>query len=96
LIGAFNLTAGYSAGFALGFMALRRRPMPYLAWDMAWLPVYWLMMSLAAYRALWQLATRPFYWEKTGHGIDLTRAPLPRLDLPDGGTAHDRHDRQGS
>ena len=29
---------------------------------------YWALVSLAGYRALWQLATRPFYWEKTSHG----------------------------
>ena len=30
--------------------------------------LYGLLISAAAYRALWQLATRPFYWEKTEHG----------------------------
>ncbi len=33
------------------------------------MPAYWLMMSCAAYVALWQLATRPHYWEKTEHGL---------------------------
>ncbi len=32
-------------------------------------PLYWLMMSIAAYKALWQLIYKPFYWEKTVHGI---------------------------
>lgn len=32
-------------------------------------PVYWLMMSIAAYKALWQLIYNPFYWEKTDHGL---------------------------
>ncbi|HSZ73968.1 MAG TPA: glycosyltransferase, partial [Rhizomicrobium sp.] len=31
-------------------------------------PFYWLLISVAAYRALWQLVTRPFHWEKTQHG----------------------------
>jgi cellulose synthase/poly-beta-1,6-N-acetylglucosamine synthase-like glycosyltransferase len=31
-------------------------------------PVYWLLISLAAYRALWQLVRRPWHWEKTLHG----------------------------
>jgi cellulose synthase/poly-beta-1,6-N-acetylglucosamine synthase-like glycosyltransferase len=30
---------------------------------------YWALVSLAGYRALYQLITRPFYWEKTTHGI---------------------------
>jgi cellulose synthase/poly-beta-1,6-N-acetylglucosamine synthase-like glycosyltransferase len=29
---------------------------------------YWVLMSIAAYRALWQLLRNPFYWEKTRHG----------------------------
>jgi cellulose synthase/poly-beta-1,6-N-acetylglucosamine synthase-like glycosyltransferase len=31
--------------------------------------VYWAMISLAGYRGLWQLVTRPFFWEKTEHGV---------------------------
>lgn len=30
-------------------------------------PAYWALTSVAAYRALWQLFTRPHYWEKTDH-----------------------------
>lgn len=32
-------------------------------------PFYWILHSIAAYKALWQLMFRPFYWEKTTHGI---------------------------
>ncbi|MFQ5972510.1 MAG: glycosyltransferase family 2 protein [Alphaproteobacteria bacterium] len=35
---------------------------------------YWVLISLAAYKGLWQLVTRPFYWEKTHHGISRTTA----------------------
>jgi glycosyltransferase XagB len=31
-------------------------------------PLYWLMISAAAYRALWQLIRDPWLWEKTPHG----------------------------
>jgi cellulose synthase/poly-beta-1,6-N-acetylglucosamine synthase-like glycosyltransferase len=34
-------------------------------------PVYWMLISLAAYRALWQLVRDPFRWEKTPHGSAL-------------------------
>ena len=27
-------------------------------------------MSIAAWKAVWQLITRPHYWEKTVHGLD--------------------------
>jgi cellulose synthase/poly-beta-1,6-N-acetylglucosamine synthase-like glycosyltransferase len=48
-----------------------------LAWWALLLPVYYLLMSLAAYKALWQLVRRPHYWEKTEHG--LTRHDAIRL-----------------
>ncbi len=32
-------------------------------------PFYWALMSIAAYKALWQLINKPFYWEKTRHGL---------------------------
>ncbi|MBU6298308.1 MAG: glycosyltransferase [Alphaproteobacteria bacterium] len=32
------------------------------------LVLFWMLISAAAYRALWQLFFRPFYWEKTPHG----------------------------
>jgi len=34
-------------------------------------PVYWLMMSAAAGKALIQLIRNPHYWEKTTHGLHL-------------------------
>ena len=33
------------------------------------MPFYWLYMSLAAYKALWQLIFKPSHWEKTEHGL---------------------------
>jgi hypothetical protein len=32
-------------------------------------PIYWSMMSLASWKALIQLVTRPSHWEKTKHGL---------------------------
>jgi cellulose synthase/poly-beta-1,6-N-acetylglucosamine synthase-like glycosyltransferase len=32
-------------------------------------PVYWFMHAFAAWRALLQLITNPFHWEKTPHGL---------------------------
>jgi cellulose synthase/poly-beta-1,6-N-acetylglucosamine synthase-like glycosyltransferase len=33
-------------------------------------PVYWAMMSWAAWKGFIQLIYKPFYWEKTVHGLD--------------------------
>jgi hypothetical protein len=31
-------------------------------------PIYWLLISVAGYRAVWQLMRDPWRWEKTPHG----------------------------
>lgn len=36
-------------------------------------PVYWLMMSFSAWKAVYQLLVKPHYWEKTTHGLHLSR-----------------------
>lgn len=71
------------------------------------MPIYWIMMSVAAWRALYQLATRPSYWEKTDHGLSAEaktrrRAALRSFGLEqDAATGHfapiasDVHDRGG-
>ncbi len=38
-------------------------------------PCYWVLHSLAAYKALVQLVLRPHYWEKTDHGLTSLRPP---------------------
>ena len=45
-------------------------------------PVYWLLHSLASYKALWQLVVNPFYWEKTTHGLSshVQVEDVPTLD----------------
>ncbi len=40
------------------------------------IPIYWLLMSCAAYMAFFQLIFKPHYWEKTKHGLHLQKAPL--------------------
>jgi cellulose synthase/poly-beta-1,6-N-acetylglucosamine synthase-like glycosyltransferase len=43
-------------------------------WLIPWIPtipIYWAMMSIAAMVALFQLFFKPFYWEKTEHGLHL-------------------------
>jgi cellulose synthase/poly-beta-1,6-N-acetylglucosamine synthase-like glycosyltransferase len=36
------------------------------------MPVYWILVSVGAWRGTIQLMTRPHYWEKTMHGISTT------------------------
>lgn len=67
-MGNFNMVIGNAAMIALSILASRRRE-PAL-WPYALLcPLYWLLHSVAAYKGLFQLITRPHYWEKTLHGL---------------------------
>jgi hypothetical protein len=66
-IGLINLVLGYVTGVALGCVAVAGRRRSDLASSAAMMPVYWLLISLAGYRALFQLVTSPHSWEKTQH-----------------------------
>jgi glycosyltransferase XagB len=48
--------------------AFRRRRHWLVLWALL-NPIYWIMHSIASYKALWQLAVKPHYWEKTTHGL---------------------------
>jgi cellulose synthase/poly-beta-1,6-N-acetylglucosamine synthase-like glycosyltransferase len=44
-------------------------------------PIYWALISWAAWKGVLQLIRRPFFWEKTDHGLvedDLSAAPAAR------------------
>jgi cellulose synthase/poly-beta-1,6-N-acetylglucosamine synthase-like glycosyltransferase len=66
-VSAVNLGLGYITSMALAAVAVwRRRRLRLLPYVLT-MPLYWLLISLAAYRAAWQLSRQPFLWEKTAH-----------------------------
>jgi cellulose synthase/poly-beta-1,6-N-acetylglucosamine synthase-like glycosyltransferase len=69
IIACFNFIGGYAASLALGWAAVRTRGMKGLGVQVLFIPLYWLLVSAAAYRALRQLFTAPYFWEKTEHGL---------------------------
>ena len=69
---ALTLLAGYLISAALGLIGLKRRRLLNCAWALLLMPVYWLLLSLAAWRALIQLVLNPYGWEKTEHGLART------------------------
>jgi cellulose synthase/poly-beta-1,6-N-acetylglucosamine synthase-like glycosyltransferase len=75
VIACANLILGYVTGVALGAIAVAGRGRYRLAVSALLMPAYWLMISLAAYRALYQLATSPYDWEKTPHRPRAAFAP---------------------
>ncbi len=63
-----NLLFGYVASILLGVVALIQRRAWWLLPATLAMPLYWLLISAAAYRAVYQFAIDPFRWEKTPHG----------------------------
>ena len=41
-------------------------------------PLYWILISLGAWKGFLQLFWNPFKWEKTHHGLDVPRDKRPR------------------
>jgi glycosyltransferase XagB len=64
-----NLLIGNSCLIYLSMLAVAKRKHHALLPHALTVPGYWLLQSVAAYKALWQLMKNPFYWEKTAHGI---------------------------
>jgi len=65
----FNLLWGNAIVVYLNMLSVFKRKLfkliPYALTN----PLYWWLHSIAAYKALGQLFTNPFYWEKTVHGL---------------------------
>jgi hypothetical protein len=68
------LVAGYGGALALAVAGLVRRRAWRLMGYQLLLPIYWVLHSVAAVRAAYELMTRPYFWGKTEHG----RTRLPR------------------
>ena len=63
---------GYLSSAFLGWLGLIRRGLPGVAWVLTLTPLYWLLLSFAAWRAVYQFAVAPYAWEKTEHGLAKT------------------------
>ena len=80
-ISLFNLIIGNGFFIYLNMLGAFKRHnyqlMPYALT----VPAYWVLMTVAAYKGLWQLIHNPFFWEKTTHG--LSQFKHDDLDVPD-------------
>lgn len=74
-IDLFNIALGHAAFLLLGWWTMSGSERLGFWKRVLWTPVYWTMMSLAAWRCLWQLYWRPHHWEKTPHKSRRHRAP---------------------
>lgn len=85
-ISAFNLIIGNFVFVYLNVISTFRRGYYELGKYALLSPIYWVLMSFAAWRAIWQLIRKPFYWEKTTHGLAST-TDAQSVDIPEGETA---------
>jgi hypothetical protein len=69
---AATFLGGYASTIAIDLIGLRRRRLLGHPWVLALTPLYWFLLSLAAWRALVQLLYDPQGWEKTEHGLART------------------------
>ena len=68
-ISIFNLMVGNILMIYVNMMAVFKRRFYELILFAIANPIYWLMHSAAAYMGLYQLIVKPYYWEKTTHGL---------------------------
>jgi cellulose synthase/poly-beta-1,6-N-acetylglucosamine synthase-like glycosyltransferase len=67
-LAVFNLLVGNLMYIYFSVMAVaKRRWYRLVPWGLL-APFYWVLHSVAAYKALWQLIVKPHHWEKTTHG----------------------------
>lgn len=69
-----NVIFSYIIFVGLGRMKLDGSEQAAMGLRWTGLPLYWLMLSAAAWRAVLQLRTNPFFWDKTPHTPSKRRA----------------------
>jgi glycosyltransferase XagB len=67
-----TLLAGYASTIILDANGLRRRGLLRHGWALIFTPIYWFLLSFAAWRAFYKLLRDPQAWEKTEHGLART------------------------
>lgn len=72
----FTLVIGNASMVVMTALAARRRRNTRLMGYALLNPAYWVLHSIAAWRALFQLVVSPAHWEKTPHGIQHGPAPV--------------------
>lgn len=66
-VGVANIAMGYGAFILIGWMTLSPLEKPSATRIVLLTPVHWLLLSLAAWLAVWEIWRRPHHWHKTPH-----------------------------
>ncbi|VAW19287.1 Glycosyl transferase, group 2 family protein [hydrothermal vent metagenome] len=63
------LFVGYGASILVSTLGLKRLGLLRLAPYQILFPIYWILNSVAAFLAVYELFSRPYFWAKTKHGV---------------------------
>ncbi|MEE2525443.1 glycosyltransferase [Hyphobacterium sp. HN65] len=74
------LLCGYAANMLCAGIAIRRAGMRTRLIDILRMPLYWPLQTAAAFKAMAELRTNPYFWAKTEHGF--SRAPETECPSP--------------
>ncbi|EHS49275.1 glycosyltransferase [Rhizobium sp. PDO1-076] len=75
-----NILGSYAVFYVSGSMPMSPREKSSLGRCWLYIPVYWMAISIAAWKAVIELRLRPFYWSKTPHLPSRSLAPNARID----------------
>ncbi len=62
------LSLGSAVSILAGAKGLKRKNISGWWFILATMPVYWILISIAGWMAIWQLVCKPHHWNKTSHG----------------------------
>jgi hypothetical protein len=65
-----SVAVGYVPSVVLAWRGLSDRGVPHRLRILVWTPLHWLLLSVAAWRAAFELTHAPSRWNKTEHGLD--------------------------
>lgn len=66
-LGTANLIFGIVLHLLQALFVVKRNRWRGMLGSVLCFPLYWVMHTIAGYRAAWQIVARPYYWEKTPH-----------------------------
>ncbi len=77
-----SMILGNGAAVYMNLIAIREDDRSELLVSALLIPLYWLMMSVAAIKGMWQILVNPSYWEKTYHGLSTSHGGSAAGDDP--------------
>lgn len=72
-----SLGLGYGSGLIIGLIGALRAGKPALIKSVPVMPLYWLLLFIPTWRAVYDYYKRPYYWSKTTHGLTAHSRQAP-------------------